>query len=163
MTPDLDRVDPVHAPDLRRHQRLAAYAVLRREPDEILLTRISPRGHHPGAWTLPGGGVAHGEDPRAALVREVCEETGLVVRAGVLLDVHSSHFVGRAPDGVVEDYHGVHLILSAELGDPSVQPGVVEVGGTTDAVAWVPVQRVDAGEVEVLDVVRAALAGWARP
>ncbi|MBA2549493.1 MAG: NUDIX domain-containing protein [Nocardioidaceae bacterium] len=158
MTPDLERVDPVHAADLRRHQRLAAYAVLWREPGEILLTRISRHGHHPGAWTLPGGGVDHGEDPRDALVREVREETGLLVRPDRLLDVHSAHFTGRAPDGVVEDFHGVHLILSAELDDPTVQPSVLEIDGTTDAVAWVPVQRIRADEVEVLDVVRAALA-----
>jgi hypothetical protein len=35
---------------------------------------------------------------------------------------------------------------------------VLEIDGTTDAVAWVPVQRIRADEVEVLDVVRAALA-----
>ncbi len=151
-------------PPPRRRQRLAAYAVLRREPDEILLTRISRHGHHPGAWTLPGGGVDHGEDPRNALVREVREETGLLVRPGRLLDVHSVHFTGRAPDGVAEDYHGVHLILAAELDDPSVQPGVVEVDGTADAVAWVPVRRIHAGGVEVLEVVRAALdCGTPRP
>lgn len=147
----------------RRRQRLAAYALVRREPGEILLTRISRHGHHAGAWTLPGGGVDHGEDPRAALVREVHEETGLVIRPGRLLDVHSVHFTGRAPDGVVEDYHGVHLILAAELEDPDVQPVVVEVDGTTDAVAWHPEQQVRAGALEVLDVVRAALAHAAVP
>lgn len=38
------------------YQRLAAYAVLRRD-DEVLLTRVSALGHHAGAWTLPGGDV----------------------------------------------------------------------------------------------------------
>ena len=43
-------------------QRLAAYALVRRD-DTVLLTRISDRGHLPGTWTLPGGGIDHGEKP----------------------------------------------------------------------------------------------------
>jgi putative (di)nucleoside polyphosphate hydrolase len=31
-----------------------------------------------GAWQLPQGGLNEGEDPRNAVIREVCEETGLV-------------------------------------------------------------------------------------
>lgn len=40
-----------------------------------------PDGTHRGAeyWTLPGGGVEEGESERAAVEREVWEETGLVV------------------------------------------------------------------------------------
>ncbi len=139
----------------RRLQRLAAYAVLLRD-DDVLLTRISARGHHVGWWTLPGGGVDHGEEPRAAVVREVAEETGLTIEVGSLLDVHSVHFTGRAPDEAVEDYHGVHLIFAATVtgGDA---PGVREVDGTTDAVEWVPVASVRAGTVPVTDVVRAGM------
>jgi hypothetical protein len=51
----------------------------------------------------------------------------------------------------------VHLVFAATIaGDAEAR--VVEVDGTTDAVAWVPVADVEAGAVEVLDVVRHALA-----
>jgi 8-oxo-dGTP diphosphatase len=144
----------------RRHQRVAAYAVLTRNPGdgsvELLLTRISARGHHPGAWTLPGGGVDHGEPPRAAVLRELREETGLAIVVGDLLDVHDSHFTGRAPDRVIEDYHGIHLIFGARLLEPpdGRGPTVVEADGTTDAVAWIPVADLRAGRIELLDLVR---------
>ncbi len=139
-----------------RMQRLAAYALIRR-PGEVLLTRISGRGHLPGAWTLPGGGIAHGERPADGLAREVEEECGVHCAVGALLDVHDVHLVGTAPTGRTEDYHGVHLIFAATISDDA-EPRVLEVDGTTDAVAWVPVADVAAGRIKVLDVVSHALA-----
>ncbi|MFC4783005.1 NUDIX domain-containing protein [Nocardioides sp. MAHUQ-72] len=143
-----------------RRQRVAAYAlVVRDAPDGqcVLLTRISRRGHHSGSWTLPGGGLDHGESPREAVEREVLEECGVPCTVGALLDVHDVHFSGTAPSGRHEDFHGVHLVFEAELA-AAAEPRVVELDGTTDEVAWVPVADVDSGTVEVLDVVRHALA-----
>ncbi len=41
-----------------------------------------------GEWDLPGGRPDPGEDHRAALVREVQEETGLTVEVGAPVDEH---------------------------------------------------------------------------
>jgi 8-oxo-dGTP diphosphatase len=141
-----------------RLQRLAVYALIRREDPEnkVLLTRISRLGAHPGAWTLPGGGLDHGESPRDAVAREVREECGVDVVVGDLLDVHDTHFEGTAPSGRFEDFHGVHLVFRGTVSD-AAQPRVVETDGTTDAVAWVPVADVHSGAVRTLDVVGAAL------
>ncbi|WP_395696006.1 NUDIX hydrolase [Nocardioides sp.] len=142
-----------HRPAQR--QRLAAYAFITRGTD-LLLTRISSTGHHSGSWTLPGGGVEHGETPRTAVVREVREECGIECGVGELLEVHDVHFEGTAPTGRREDFHGVHLIFRATVAEDA-EPRVVEQGGTTDAVAWVPVEAVEAGDQPVLDVVTEAL------
>lgn len=138
-----------------QRQRVAAYALAVRG-DRVLLARISARGAHPGSWTLPGGGVDHGEAPRAAVAREVAEESGLSCLVGALLDVHDLHFAGTAPDGRHEDFHGVHLVFAATVTDDA-EPRVMETDGTTDAVAWVPLDDVASGAVTVLDVVRHAL------
>lgn len=137
-----------------RLQRVAAYAVVQRG-GAVLLTRLSARAAHPGRWTLPGGGVAHGERPAAALAREVEEECGLACEVGDLLDVHDTHFSGQAPSGRIEDYHGVHLLFSATVADG--EPRVTEIDGTTDAAAWVPVADIESGSVDVLAVVTHAL------
>jgi 8-oxo-dGTP diphosphatase len=141
-----------HRPALR--QRLAAYALVLRE-DTVLLTRNSARGPRPGVWTLPGGGVDHGEPPAAAVTREVLEETGLLASPGELLGVHDEHFTGTAPHGREEDFHGIHLVYSATVaaGDPEVR----ELDGTTDAVAWVGLAEVHSGGIPVAGVVTAAL------
>jgi ADP-ribose pyrophosphatase YjhB (NUDIX family) len=138
-----------------RLQRLAVYVLVRRGND-VLLTRISRLGAHPGAWTLPGGGLEHGESPRDAAARETREECGVDVLVGDLLDVHDSHFEGTAPSGRFEDFHGVHLVFRGTVPE-GAGPRVVETDGTTDAVAWVPVSEVESGAVRTLDVVRAAL------
>ncbi|MGH9535145.1 MAG: NUDIX hydrolase [Terriglobales bacterium] len=65
--------------------RLAVGAIIPRA-DRVLLIQ---RGQAPaaGLWTLPGGGVEVGETVRAALVREVWEETGLAVTPGPLVEI----------------------------------------------------------------------------
>jgi len=136
-------------------QRLAAYARVL-HGDAVLLTRNSARGPHPGTWTLPGGGLDHGEPPAEAAAREVREECGLEASIGQLLAVHDEIFTGTAPHGREEDFHGVHLVFAATVsgGEPAVQ----EADGTTDAVAWVPLADVRSGSVQTSGVVTAALA-----
>lgn len=143
-----------------QRQRIAAYAVLVRGPQqdpEVLLTRMSDRTRIAGLWTLPGGGIDHGEDPRDAVRREVFEETGLHVEPEGVLDVHSTHFTGARADGVLEDYHGVHLIFAARVLPESdeVEPHVVEVDGSTDLAVWV--WLADAFELELLGAATHAL------
>jgi 8-oxo-dGTP diphosphatase len=59
-------------------------AVIKDRSGRLLLIK---RGHAPGKglWSIPGGRVEAGESDAAALVREVREETGLVVAPGRLL------------------------------------------------------------------------------
>lgn len=137
-------------------QRVAAYALLERE-GAVLLTQMSSRTRIEGRWTLPGGGIGHGEDPREAVRREVYEETGLRVEPGRVIDVHATHFIGARADGRVEDYHGIHLIFAAEILDESrgVDPHVVEKDSSTERAAWIRVA--DALDLDLLSAARHAL------
>ena len=141
---------------LHKVQRAAAYAFVV-AGDRVLLVRNSRRGPHPGTWTLPGGGIRHGESPRDAVVREVTEETGLACQVGDLLDVTDSHFEGTAPSGRREDFHTVQILFRATV-DSEDEPRVGDVDGTTDAAAWVPLDQVDTPAYPVRPNVRAALA-----
>lgn len=139
-----------------KRQRLAVKALVR-DGDRILLARLSGRAVETGRWTLPGGGVDHGESPETALLREVAEETGLAATVGALVGVHDRHLTGNAPDGRLEDFHAVNLVYEATVAGDRV-PAVDEVDGTTDAVAWIDLADVESGAVPVTELVRFALA-----
>ena len=68
----MDGLDGLEGARTLRVQRLAAYGVAtagQGAGGRILLSRLSARTGTPGGWTLPGGGVEHGEHPRDAVVR----------------------------------------------------------------------------------------------
>lgn len=139
-------------PERIKVQRLAAYTVVVRS-QQLLMTQLSQNTGRPGAWTLPGGGIEHGEDPRAAVVRECWEETGLRVQPGRLLDVDSHHVHRDSDDlGRPNDYHAVRLIFAGwvESDDP---PRVIEVDGSTSAAAWVPLTDLVDGKYELVPLV----------
>jgi 8-oxo-dGTP pyrophosphatase MutT (NUDIX family) len=116
-------------------QRLAAYAVVE-SPRGLLATEYSDLTAVSGRWGMPGGGIDEGEEPVAAVLREVHEETGQAVDVGDLVLVQSSHWVGRSPHGGVEDFHAVRLVYRASCPDPT-DPVVHDQGGTTAAARWV--------------------------
>lgn len=119
-----------------RNQRIAAYAVVR-SPRGLLGTECSDRTAVPGLWQLPGGGLDPEESPADAVVREVLEEAGQQIRINRLLDLQSDHWIGRAPNGTLEDFHALRIFYSATCTEPT-EPVVLDVDGTTERSEWVP-------------------------
>src|SRR5699024_4132971 len=136
-----------------RIQRIGAYGIAVHS-GRLLLSRISPLGFPSGYWNLPGGRIEHGEAPQTTLEREFIEETGLKIAARELVDVTSTHLIGPGRNGAIEDFHGLAVMYRVDVGisgavtnehvDADGRPAahVVEVDGTTDAVAWVPLEDV---------------------
>lgn len=136
LDPDLvipDGVQPI------RRQRLAAYAIVLSSRG-LLATQFSHRTAVPGVWGLPGGGLDRGETASSAVVREIAEETGQEVVLDHVLDLQSDHWIGRAPNGLIEDFHALRVIYSAVSERPT-DPVVHDTGGTTAASRWVPARR----------------------
>ena len=71
-------------------------AVIKDKQGRILLQKRSDYGN----WGLPGGGMHAGESIEETMVREVLEETGLVVTRSELYSVYSgSRMKYKYPDG----------------------------------------------------------------
>ena len=130
--------------------RVAAYAVVERR-GKLLLTHWR-RGHLHG-WTLPGGGLEPGEDPRDAVVREVLEETGLEARVGKLIGVDSRVMVREeVPEGTDPELHTIRIIFRATVKDGPLRN---EVGGSSDEARWVSIR--DIKGLRTLSLVQAAM------
>lgn len=141
-TPPVDRMVVYEEPGTDEvpliRQRVGAYGIVLSERG-LLGTVMSRLTGAPGAWNLPGGGLDAGEEPTAGLLREVHEETGQQVVPGRLLTLQSDHWIGRAPNGGLEDYHALRIIYSATCEKPS-RPRVHDLGGSTARADWVPVK-----------------------
>lgn len=135
--PELPSFHALPGPDgLPRVQRFAAYAVATDPADRILLTRIADGYPGGGRWHLPGGGTDFGEQPIAALLREVTEETGQYGEITGLLGVAShrdQHNLG--PEGYPIDWHGVRAFYRVEVAEPTAIV-VHDHGGSTAEAAW---------------------------
>lgn len=109
---------------------LAASVVVRDEDGRFLLVQ---RGREParGLWSVPGGKVESGEDPRSAAAREVREETGLRVQVGGVID----RATVRGSNGTVYD---IHCFVARVLG------GRAQAGDDADRVGWFTLDEVGA-------------------
>lgn len=116
----------------------------------------APDGREFAGWTLPGGGMEHGESPEQTCRREVFEETGFTVDLVELLGVRN-HWIS-AEDRIHEPgrpLQGLQVVYLARITGGTLTP---EVDGSTDDVRWVGLDEV--ATLSTVSLVDAAL-GWA--
>lgn len=109
--------------------KLAVGAVVFRADGAVLLVRRA-RPPAAGTWTLPGGKVEPGESLEAAVVREVREETALVVETLRVIDTlvleregfsyritdFACRLITNAEPRAADDAASARWVLPAELG-----------------------------------------------
>ena len=93
--------------------RLAARAVVLAD-DRLLLVNAYP-GNRSGLWCAPGGGAESGRSLPDNLVREVREETGLIVAVGAPILVNEFH----DPEGT---FHQVDIYFRCSIVAGALNP-----------------------------------------
>ena len=111
------------------------------ESDRVLLTQRKAGAHLAGMWEFPGGKVEPGEDPRAALARELREEIDVDADVGNILDVTFHRY---------DDAEKAVLLLFYEVqrrpGSP--EPRAVDVA----ALRWASADEIDPSTFPPADV-----------
>jgi 8-oxo-dGTP diphosphatase len=69
---------------------VAKAIVLNPQRQILLLKRSKTDSRRPGDWDFPGGEVEKGEEMNVGVVREIREETGLIVRPGDVVLVYAA-------------------------------------------------------------------------
>lgn len=137
---------------IAQRTRVGAYVVCVRD-GALLLVRFAGERK----WTLPGGGIDHGEDPRDAAVREFAEETGHTIELGPLIGVDSARWETDGDPPV--DMHHLRILYKGEIVGGELRH---ELEGSTDRAEWVPLSEVDARDCSRMIRIGLAAAGEAR-
>jgi 8-oxo-dGTP diphosphatase len=138
---------------VRKKLRVAAYAICVRD-DQLLLARWINDDGVP-EWTLPGGGMDHGEDPYDTVLREVDEETGYDIEVTGLLGVNTRRLLLPRRFGRTVDHHALRLVYEARITGGELRP---EIDGSTDMAAWHPLEAVP--KLNRVGLVDVGLALW---
>lgn len=116
--------------------RPSAYALITKQ-DEVLLSLWE--SSISSFWTLPGGGIEFDEQPEAACIREVWEETGYNVALTRYLST-STHVIPtekRVP-GQYLPLQILRILYTADIISGTLRP---EVGGSSTDAAWIPISQ----------------------
>lgn len=110
----------------------------------VLMQRRPERSAHGGLWEFPGGKIEPGEGPGEALVREIAEELGLILREDDLIPVS---FAASSPDnGAKPGARPVLLLLYAcrrWQGNPVPEPGAAVQWAAPEAISALPMPPLD--------------------
>lgn len=105
-----------------------------------------------GRYDLPGGGIDLGEEPTAAVIREIKEETGIDAAAPRILGVENSFF--HAAHSNMQSFQTIMLYYACDFigGELSTDGFDEDEKGYAELAEWVPLSSLnDIGVASTVD------------
>jgi ADP-ribose pyrophosphatase YjhB (NUDIX family) len=122
-----------------RLPRPSVSAAVFRDARVLLVQRAKPPFEN--IWTLPGGHIEAGEEARAAVHRELLEETG--IRADLKGVVDVADVILRRDDGALDRHYVIAVYYGRWLS------GEAKAASDTRALRWVELSEL--GQLELTD------------
>lgn len=118
------------------------------------------RGHPPkkGYWSIPGGKQEFGETTREAALREIHEETGLIVANLILIEVFD--LIDRAEDGTINHHYTLVDFTADWVGGEAV------AGSDAAEITWADPRDLSGfalSTAESYPLIARAFEGWSGP
>lgn len=120
--------------------RPSAYGIILKDNSVLLSKQF-------GKYDLPGGGIDLGEDVKAAVVREVKEETGIDVAVSKLIGFENSFF--QAAHSNNNSYHSLLVFYACDYlgGNLSTEGFDEHEKAYAEMAEWIPLELVDTIEI----------------
>ena len=91
-----------------RHKNIPASYLILMDNDKILLQRRCNKGYKDGEYGIPSGHVDKGESFTKALIREMKEEIGIVLKPEDVKVVHIIHRKSETGDERIDTFYTAH-------------------------------------------------------
>jgi 8-oxo-dGTP diphosphatase len=113
-------------------------AIIEDEAGRLLIAQRPPQKKFAGLWEFPGGKIEAGEDPQAALQRELQEELSLNVAIGRFMGIYTYTYG--------EDEHvELHVYVVRALNEPKRSTDV-------HSFKWIVPGKIDSSQLTAADV-----------
>jgi 8-oxo-dGTP pyrophosphatase MutT (NUDIX family) len=138
----------MNSPESKELKPVHTVGVLLIKDDRVLLVRHSEKaGHLTGTYGLPAGRVEEGSGEKDTAIRELKEETGLVVNKGLLRELPTRYrCIIKRKDGEIDMTYKVYKCDSFEGDITPSEEGIPE---------WVDISKLS--EVNLLPNVNSAI------
>ncbi len=124
----------------QRYDSVATYIFCKDKKGNLCVLAGKRRGmHYGGLYNVPVGNIGdtvYGETPEEAAVREVREESGIVIQPSLLKDIGDEEYETRFGQNLGKNYM---TVLNGTIDEH--KPGVGD--GENDIFIWIPVTQID--------------------